>query len=747
MLKKTLISLAVGAALFSSCASALELGELTFQSQAGEPLLGSIVLSDVQGLTPGEVSVRLGSESEFRQAGFAPTRVLSQLRFAVVEDNGQLKVSVRSTQPLQADELKFVLAASWPSGQVVREYQVPLNNQVLVEKAQPEVVQNTSVPTATVTPRTTAPTSMPNSVFEAETKAAQALADKGQLGVKKGNTLWSIASANRPNNQLTIYQTMMAIQALNQDAFLANNINLLKEGSVLRLPTQEQIALFNQIASKGEFERQHQAWMALKAAGKTQQDIAAEQMNTQAASNTAPAPVENNEDKLQLASGQSVLPAEEAGSNPADQAKIGELESELSATQELLDKESREKAELSDKLSELNNQLATLEKLISLKDQQMAELQRQFMSAQQALQEQKNTVDQLLEADQLRREQEAAEQDSLTNKIFGNPIIISVAGAVLLLLGFLVGLIMRRTGKKKEKESGNGEFDLAPVATASAATAAVAAVAEPPATPAPETVTTTVSEPEEELIEEDPFAFDFDADESDAFNDFDEMEVPAAEPKAAEPEVAPVADELDDFDIPSTEFEEEDDFSALDAQMDELTEVDDILDDFAVEEDPQDDIPTMDEVASEDEFDVAAEVDELPSEDFSEEESFVSNLLNDMDVAEDDQDTIPDVDLEESIEESLSDGDIESDFGDLEVPDFGVEEANESAEVDDEEEDIDFFDASGDEVATKLDLARAYMDMGDEEGARVILEDVLNVGNESQIAEAQSMMERMFPGE
>jgi pilus assembly protein FimV len=185
--------------------------------------------------------------------------------------------------------------------------------------------------------------------------------------------------------------------------------------------------------------------------------------------------------------------------------------------------------------------------------------------------------------------------------------------------------------------------------------------------------------------------------------------------------------------------------------MDELTEVDEILDDiaddFAVEEDEQADIPTMDEVASEDEFDVAAEMPELASEDFSEEESFVSNLLNDMDVAEDDQDVIPEVGLEESIEESLSDSDLESDFGDLEVPDFGVEEANESAEVDDEEEDIDFFDASGDEVATKLDLARAYMDMGDEEGARVILEDVLNVGNESQIAEAQSRMERMFPGE
>jgi pilus assembly protein FimV len=39
------------------------------------------------------------------------------------------------------------------------------------------------------------------------------------------------------------------------------------------------------------------------------------------------------------------------------------------------------------------------------------------------------------------------------------------------------------------------------------------------------------------------------------------------------------------------------------------------------------------------------------------------------------------------------------------------------------------------------------MDMGDEEGARVILDDVIESGNEQQIAEAQNMMERMFPSD
>lgn len=45
------------------------------------------------------------------------------------------------------------------------------------------------------------------------------------------------------------------------------------------------------------------------------------------------------------------------------------------------------------------------------------------------------------------------------------------------------------------------------------------------------------------------------------------------------------------------------------------------------------------------------------------------------------------------------------------------------------------------EVGTKLDLARAYMDMGDPDGARSILEEVLGEGNSGQRAEAQRLLD------
>ena len=47
------------------------------------------------------------------------------------------------------------------------------------------------------------------------------------------------------------------------------------------------------------------------------------------------------------------------------------------------------------------------------------------------------------------------------------------------------------------------------------------------------------------------------------------------------------------------------------------------------------------------------------------------------------------------------------------------------------------------DAATKLDLAKAYQEMGDVEGAREILQEVLHEGDDQQKAEAQSLIARL----
>jgi pilus assembly protein FimV len=46
-------------------------------------------------------------------------------------------------------------------------------------------------------------------------------------------------------------------------------------------------------------------------------------------------------------------------------------------------------------------------------------------------------------------------------------------------------------------------------------------------------------------------------------------------------------------------------------------------------------------------------------------------------------------------------------------------------------------------VATKLDLAQAYIDMGDADGARDILGEVLKEGDDGQKGEAKEMLSRL----
>ncbi|MDX1367782.1 FimV/HubP family polar landmark protein [Pseudomonas sp.] len=57
----------------------------------------------------------------------------------------------------------------------------------------------------------------------------------------------------------------------------------------------------------------------------------------------------------------------------------------------------------------------------------------------------------------------------------------------------------------------------------------------------------------------------------------------------------------------------------------------------------------------------------------------------------------------------------------------------------DGDDDFDFLSGT-DETATKLDLARAYIDMGDAEGARDILDEVIAEGNDDQQQEARELI-------
>jgi pilus assembly protein FimV len=78
----------------------------------------------------------------------------------------------------------------------------------------------------------------------------------------------------------------------------------------------------------------------------------------------------------------------------------------------------------------------------------------------------------------------------------------------------------------------------------------------------------------------------------------------------------------------------------------------------------------------------------------------------------------------------------------LDQPADLVTPASAAASSLDNDDDFDFLSGT-DETATKLDLARAYIDMGDTEGARDILDEVITEGNEGQQSEARELIAKL----
>ena len=124
----------------------------------------------------------------------------------------------------------------------------------------------------------------------------------------------------------------------------------------------------------------------------------------------------------------------------------------------------------------------------------------------------------------------------------------------------------------------------------------------------------------------------------------------------------------------------------------------------------------------------------------------LEDLLGDDDLQLDDQDDSLSLDEEPVQEESQPEAPIPAPEPQAPVaaaePEDDIEPSvapQVSGDVLGDEDDFDFLGET-DENATKLDLAKAYIDMGDSEGARDILNEVISEGSDQQQAEARELM-------
>ncbi|WP_020189892.1 FimV/HubP family polar landmark protein [Pseudomonas putida] len=480
-IRKLVLAMAAASALSSGMANALGLGELTLKSAQNQPLDAEIELLDVRDLKAAEVAPSLAPPEEFSKAGVAFPTYLEDLTFTpVINPNGKSVLRVTSSQPLPGPVVKFLVQVMWPQGRLLRDYSVLLD-QAKAQGDQPAA--------GNVTP---------------------AITGASSYTTQRRDTLWQIAARNTQGG--SIQQTMIAIQALNPDAFIGNNINQLKVGQVLRLPDQQQIQSIAQGEANREVAEQYAAWREGRRLGPRARQLDA---TRRGAAEAAPSRIAQG-DNLRL-----VSPGNQAG---AGQAKA--LNDELAMAQESLDTSRRDNEELKSRMADLQSQLDKLQRLIELKNNQLARLEGQGAAASAAAADTPEqpvvnpapaAADTAPQPVPDTQPAPASQPKGALDSVLGNPWLLGViAGSSILVLALLLWLLARkrkaqqeaekhlRMARALEEEQGAGfdsdteSFDgvearepgvtLSPAVVAASAAAAVAAekVAEPVAEAEPE---------------------------------------------------------------------------------------------------------------------------------------------------------------------------------------------------------------------------------------------------------------------
>lgn len=371
--RKLAVALALAGGLGSGVAQALGLGEIELQSYLNEPLDADIVLRQSSGVNPADVFVNIASEEAYQRVGLDRNQFLSKLRFQVVPANdGRLIINVSSREPLREPYLNFLLELTWPNGRLLREYAVLVDPPVYAEESGvQEQVSAPQAPTRQATQQA-APSRSAESVRR-QTQAEQSLAT-GYQGSTLGptgasDTLWTIASRVRPNDSVSMQQVMLAIQDLNPNAFIDNNINRLKRGEVLRVPTLEQIQSRTRAEATRLVAQQNEAFQSPR---RTVDATAGGQ-----AEGAAPGQAAAGGDELKLIVADESSPdASESGSAGGDGQLPGGADAGTAVAMEELESARRENAELNSRVEDLQDQVETLQRLLELKNTQLAEMQQ-----------------------------------------------------------------------------------------------------------------------------------------------------------------------------------------------------------------------------------------------------------------------------------------------------------------------------------------------------------------------------------
>ncbi|QJR82229.1 AAA family ATPase [Alteromonas pelagimontana] len=370
--------------------------------------------------------------------------------------------------------------------------------------------------------------------------------------VDSSDTLWQIAERHRQNKNLSIYQVMAAIYQLNPNAFEQNNLNLIVDGAILRMPSERYISRIDPQKAQQRAEQDEREFARLQKQSGTRKE------------NVKPAvPLVNQED---LSNTKTALEKQLTQMDVQQAKQFDELRQQFAASLENVQSLLDENRKLYERVDQVNTDLS------SLRDQVEGDVQAQ-MDEQLALQRQ------LLDMIRQEQSERQAEKGGSLMDTLAHPVSLVVGSGILtlLIMGGLAAWLLKR------REPPTDSAPDAPVSAASSMSSAPENTTVHMATAMPDNLADAAELSDDDLFNDDDLLDDVlsseleealdDELENFAELDEDDMLVPGGEDIFEDGEDSLDQNELDslfgDGDTLNTEF----DIDAID-----LSESDDLLD-------------------------------------------------------------------------------------------------------------------------------------------------------------------------
>ena len=246
--KKSAVATAIALSLLSGNAFALSLGRITVQSSLGEPLRAQIEVIDMTAEEAASLKTAIASPDAFSAAGLQYNPAMPDLQVKLQKQaNGRVVIELSSQRLINDPFIDLLIEATWASGRIIRDYTLlfdppslqkatplpPTPAQVPAEVRQPSAV----APITPAAPAALAPQPTASAPLEkAGTSSKTPIPTPAKQQVKAGDTASAIALRNKPAN-ISLDQMLVALLRANPNAFVENNVNRLKTGALLAIPT------------------------------------------------------------------------------------------------------------------------------------------------------------------------------------------------------------------------------------------------------------------------------------------------------------------------------------------------------------------------------------------------------------------------------------------------------------------------------------------------------------------------------